>query len=82
MKIGKIYSYPRAAKDLWDGIGPDNNVTDYTVQRGEHFVVLEESCFSGNPDRAHLKILTMQGIVGWIAYIDKYHLVEVKEEQP
>ena len=41
------------------------------------FVVLEESCFTPNTNRAHLKVLTTQGIVGWIAYIDKPHLVEI-----
>ena len=77
--IGGLYSYPRASKDLWNTIEQGGEVTGYTIQRGEPFVVLEESCFTPNTNRAHLKVLTTQGIIGWIAYIDKPLLVEVKE---
>ena len=82
MNIGGLYSYPRASKDLWDSINADAKVTGYTVQRGEPFVILEESYFSlftKSPERTHIKVLTINGTVGWIAYIDKPYLVEVKE---
>lgn len=80
MNIGGLYSYPRATKDLWDSIEQGSKViTDCRVECGEPFVILEESCFTKNPQRAHIKVLTTQGIIGWIVYIDKSHLVEVKE---
>lgn len=79
MNIGGLYSYPRASKDLWNSIEQGSEVMGYTIQRGEPFVVLEEFCFTTNTNRAHLKVLTTQGIIGWIAYIDKPLLVEVKE---
>jgi hypothetical protein len=80
MNIGGLYCYPRGTKDLWDSIEQGSKViTDCRVERGEPFVILEESCFSNNPQRAHIKVLTTQGIIGWIAYIDKPDLVEVKE---
>jgi hypothetical protein len=77
MNIGGLYCYPRATKDLWDSIDQTGFIMNHKVQAGDPFVILGESIFSENKDRAHLKILTAQGIIGWIAYIDKPHLKEV-----
>jgi hypothetical protein len=82
MNIGGLYSYPRAAKELriltTEGIIINGFSKEQRVQAGEPFVVLEESN-SVIGSRVHLKILTISGIVGWIAYIDKYELKEVNQ---
>ena len=79
MNIGGLYCYTRGTKDIWDNIGIGGFATGQTVPAGEPFVILGESIFTDNKDRAHLKILTTQGIVGWIAYVDKPYLKEVTE---
>lgn len=76
MNIGGLYSYPRASGIT---IEQGGEVIRYTIQRGEPFVVLEESCFTSNPNRAQLKVLTAKGIVGWITYIDKTELVKITQ---
>lgn len=76
MNIGGLYCYPRLTKDIWSSLSNGFTIGQ-VVEAGEPFVILGESIFSENKDRAHLKILTTQGIIGWIAYIDKPHLKEV-----
>ena len=70
LQVGGLYSYP-IAMELTIPLGN-------TIEHGEPFVVLEELCFTPNsPNRAHIKVLTTQGIVGWIPYIDKTELVKI-----
>lgn len=75
MNIGGLYTYPRATKDLWDSIEIGSNRTGETIYIGEMFMILEESPISEK--RAHFKVLSVKGQVGWIAYIDKIGLMEV-----
>ena len=75
MNIGGLYcsTYP---KDIWDSVEMEGFTTGQKVERGEPFVVLEVY-FTHISDRKHLKILTTNGTVGWIAYVDKPDLKEV-----
>jgi len=76
MNIGGLYSYPRTTKDIRSTEDVNSFGTGKILQAGELFVVLAESkAVIGN--RVHLKILTTQGFIGWIAYVDKNGLKEV-----
>ena len=71
MNIGGLYTYP-ALRYLYKDLNNRYEGHLASIDINEQFVVLEVK-------RGDLKVLTTQGIVGWISHIDKPHLVEVKE---
>lgn len=77
MNIGGLYC-SRHPKDIWDSVEMEGFTTGQKVERGEPFVVLEVF-FTHIREREHLKILTINGTIGWIAYVCKDTLMEVNQ---
>lgn len=76
MNMGGLYCYPKTTKEIRSTEDVNSFGTGKILQAGELFVVLAESN-SHIKNRVHLKILTTQGFIGWIAYVDKNGLKEV-----